>query len=59
MKSAYSTLPMWIVYIDSSGQLHKQPWQDLLECGTLIDGQTDEDMEIVGWTAEPSALNPV
>lgn len=46
----YADAPMWLVYRDADGALHYQPWEDLMEVGTLVDPQTDEDMEMVGWT---------
>lgn len=42
--------PMWLVYQDAAGGLHCQPWQDLTESGGLIDPETGDDMEMVGWT---------
>ena len=44
---------MWLVYVDAEGERHYQPWQDLQESGTLIDGETGEDMEMIGWATEP------
>jgi hypothetical protein len=41
---------MWLVYADTEGGKHYQPWQDLEESGTLIDPETGEDMEMIGWT---------
>ncbi len=47
--------PMWLVYIDDDGGLHYQPWNDLTEVGTLIDGDTGEDMQMIGWTVSAPA----
>ena len=44
-----NTGPMELVYQDSSGNLHSQPWSDLVESGTLIDPDTGDDMPIIGW----------
>lgn len=51
---AINTSSMWLVYADSEGGHHYQPWQDLEESGTLIDPETGDDMEMVGWTTTPS-----
>lgn len=40
---------MWLVYVDTTGAEHAQPWGDLTTDGTLIDPITGDDMEIVGW----------
>lgn len=45
----FETGEMFLVYRDSEGNLHKQPWSDLTEVGTLFDAETEEDMDIVGW----------
>ena len=44
------TEDMWLVYQDKSGNLYYQHWSEVVEVGGLIDPETDEDMEIVGWT---------
>jgi hypothetical protein len=44
-----NTSNMWLVYADTDGQHHHQPWQDVDTVGTLIDEQGD-DMEMIGWT---------
>lgn len=44
------TSGMWLVYKDLDGETHHQPWQDLTSVGTLIDPESGDDMEIVGWT---------
>ena len=43
---------MWLVYADDEGDWHYQPWQDLTESGTLIDQDTGNDMEMIGWTTQ-------
>lgn len=50
---APSESSMWLVYADTEGGKHYQPWQDLEESGTLIDPETGEDMEMIGWTTNP------
>lgn len=47
-----NTEDMWLVYRTQSGDSYYQPWQDLQESGTLVDPDTDEDMELVGWTTD-------
>lgn len=44
------TRGMWLVYVDFNGNRHYQPWQDLTSAGTLIDPESGDDMEVVGWT---------
>lgn len=41
---------MWLVYIDSEGNHHHQPYDELTQAGTLIDPHTGDDMDLVGWT---------
>ena len=41
---------MFIVYTDSEKHLYKQPLSDLPDSGTLIDPDTGDDMEIIGYT---------
>ena len=43
---------MWLVYTDERGKKHYQPWQDLVEVGTLIDEESGDDMEMIGWTID-------
>lgn len=53
MDNTYSTVPMWLVYeLDSEGLRLCQPYQEVIEVGTLIDQSTGEDLQIVGWTTE-------
>lgn len=40
---------MHIVYTDDKGCLYDQPLSDLPDMGTLIDPDTGDDMEIVGY----------
>ncbi|MCK0441266.1 hypothetical protein MUG78_17850 [Gordonia alkaliphila] len=40
---------MWLVYVDSEGGHHYQPWTEVVQSGSLVDPTTDQDMEIVGW----------
>jgi hypothetical protein len=44
---------MFLVYADSTGAHHFQPWQDTFTSGSLVDPGTDADMDVVGWSAEP------
>lgn len=46
------TTKMFLVYKDSDGEFHYQPWQDVAEVGTLIDPETGDDMELIGWSEE-------
>ncbi|BBY54004.1 hypothetical protein H7J07_05220 [Mycobacterium koreense] len=46
------TSNMWLIYEDSTGEKHYQPWQDVDTAGGLVDPDTDEDMELVGWTED-------
>lgn len=38
-----------LVYQDSDGDLHSQPGDDLQTAGTLIDGHTCVEMDLVGF----------
>lgn len=38
-----------LVYRDEAGDLHEQPIGDINEAGTLIDPESGDDMELVGW----------
>ena len=40
---------MYLVYQDEAGSHHYQYWADVQEVGTLIDPETGDDMELVGW----------
>lgn len=46
------TKDMWLVYEDSEGKRHYQPYMDVVFSGTLVDTSTDEDMHLIGWTTE-------
>lgn len=37
-----------LVYIDNAGNEHEQPLEDLPTCGTLIDGESGDDMTLIG-----------
>ncbi|AWN04597.1 hypothetical protein PBI_GRAYSON_269 [Rhodococcus phage Grayson] len=43
---------MYLVYVDNNGQEHHQPWQDVVQSGSLIDPETGDDMDIVGWATD-------
>ena len=47
-----NTGPMRLVYQGENGEIYTQPWQDLTEAGTLIDPETGDDLEIIGWTTK-------
>lgn len=47
-----NTSSMWLVYEDNQGVLYYQHWKDATTNGGLVDPDTDEDMDIVGWTTE-------
>lgn len=47
--------PMWLVYVREDGQNEYQPWTDVVEVGTLIDPETGQDMQMVGWTTDNPA----
>ena len=38
-----------LVYVDENGDRHYQPVGDVTQVGTLIDSETGDDMELVGW----------
>lgn len=40
---------MYLVYKSGDGEHHYQHYSDLSACGTLIDPETGDDLEIVGW----------
>ena len=41
-----------LVYIDSSGNRHYQPVSDATVVGTLIDPETGDGLELIGWSSE-------
>jgi hypothetical protein len=43
------TADMWLVYADDGGKLNYQPWQDVDTAGPLIDAESGDDMELIGW----------
>lgn len=47
-----NTSNMWLVYVDESGNRHYQHYTQLVQDGTWVDPETDQDMEIIGWTTE-------
>ena len=46
-----NTTDMFLIYRDETGEEHYQPWQDIVSSGTLIDPETGDDMELIGWGA--------
>lgn len=39
-----------LVYVDGEGNRHYQPVSDVPDAGTLIDPETGDDMELIGWS---------
>ena len=52
MKSKTNSTNMWLVYMDEEDNYHYQPWTDLVNFGTLIDPDSGNDMDMIGWTTE-------
>lgn len=52
MPTEYSTNRMHLVYRGDDGTYYYQPWQDVAEVGAWVDPETDEDMDLVGWTTK-------
>lgn len=49
-----NTGELYLVYMDSEGESHYQPWQDIVDSGTLTEPPTltepeGVDMEVIGW----------
>ena len=42
--------PVFLVYVSEDGGYHFQPLTDLPAVGMLVDLETGDDMELVGWT---------
>lgn len=53
-----NTNSMFLVYQDSEGRKFYQHWEDLTESGTLIDPETGEDLELIGWYSSPTKEEP-
>lgn len=51
-KVPYNNTNMFLVYEDASGVRYYQHWSELVHVGTLVDPETGEDMEIIGWTTD-------
>lgn len=43
--------PLYLVWQDESGSLYQQPLSDVQESGNMMSPLSDEEMEMVGWTA--------
>lgn len=41
---------MYLVYRAEDGTLHYQYWGDVAAVGGLVDPETGDDMELIGWT---------
>lgn len=46
------TSQMFLVYKDGDGEYYYQSWEDVQECGGLIDPETGDDMKLIGWVTE-------
>lgn len=53
--SEINTADMFIVYKDKNGQFSYQHYIDQLNDGNLIDEDTGDDLEAIGWTLNPPA----
>lgn len=49
-----NTSDMFLVYRDAKGNFHKQHWSDVVEVGSLIDPDTEDVLELLGWTTDPA-----
>ena len=38
-----------LIYADERGDKREQPLSDIVECGTLIDPETGDDLSLIGW----------
>lgn len=45
-----NTADMWLIYVSNDGQNHYQHWNEVTEVGGLIDPDTGDDWELIGWT---------
>ena len=52
-----NTTDMWLIYKDDEGNLHYQYWLDLLEVGTLIDEETGDEWDLIGWDVHVKTLD--
>jgi hypothetical protein len=53
MSYTVQTADMWLVYRDSKGHKHYQSWREIVDAGSLVDPDTDDDMDVIGWTTTP------
>ncbi len=51
----YNTSTMHLIYQNHKGQEFSQHWLDLTEMGTLVDPETGEDLELIGWHSDTTA----
>jgi hypothetical protein len=42
--------PMWLVYVNKSGEQYYRAWAEVDAGGTLVDPETGDDLELIGWT---------
>lgn len=46
------TGPLFLVYEAEDGAQFLQPFEDVATCGELLDPDTDEELEVVGWITD-------
>lgn len=46
------TKPLFLVYEADDGAQFLQPFEDVVTCGGLLDPDTDEELEVVGWITD-------
>lgn len=52
------TSDMFLVYRDHDNKVHWQHWSDLVQSGTLVDPDTGDDLEVIGWTTQEGGNCP-
>lgn len=55
----HNTSTMHLIYQNPKGQEFSQHWRDLTEMGTLVDPETGDDLELVGWHSDTAAATEV
>ena len=55
----HNTSTMHLIYQNPQGQEFSQHWQDLTEMGTLVDPETGDDLELIGWHSDTAAATEV
>lgn len=51
----HSTNPMFLIYQNPDGRLFLQDWRELTQMGTLVDPETGEYLELIGWHSDTTA----